>query len=69
MWVYRIIFKTPIGISPYRFVYDKGCHLPVELKHRAYWVVTQLNVNLEKARAQKKLQLNELEKIRNDAYD
>jgi len=56
-------------MSPYRIVYGKTCHLLVELEHRAYWVIKQLNFNLTKAGSQRKLQLNELEKLRNDAYD
>ncbi|GJR22356.1 reverse transcriptase domain-containing protein [Tanacetum coccineum] len=36
LWAFRIAYKTPIGCTPYKLVYEKACHLPIELEHKAY---------------------------------
>ena len=69
LWVYRIAYKNVLGMSSYRIVYGKACHLPVELEHKSYWAIKMFNFNLDKASSLRKLQLNELEEIQHDAYE
>ncbi|KAL7597764.1 hypothetical protein Lser_V15G25395 [Lactuca serriola] len=54
---------------PFRLVFGKPCHLPMELEHRAFWAVKQCNFNIDEAGRHKKLQIQELEELRNDSYE
>ncbi|GJV35012.1 reverse transcriptase domain-containing protein [Tanacetum coccineum] len=66
---FRTAYKTPIGCNPYKLVYGKACHMPVELEHKAYWALKHINFDIKTVGDHRKVQLNELNELRDHAYE
>jgi hypothetical protein len=56
-------------MTPYQFVYGKACHLPVELEHKVYWAIKEMNLNLDAAVVKQRIQISDLEEMRLKAYE
>nr|GEU91572.1 reverse transcriptase domain-containing protein [Tanacetum cinerariifolium] len=69
LWAFRTAYKTPIGCTLYKLVYEKYCHLPIELEHKAYWALKHVDFDLKTVGDHRKLQHNELNELRDQAYE
>ena len=69
LWAYRISYKTPIGMSAYIMIFGKPCHLPFELEYKVMWAIKKFNCDFQATKEKRLLRMNELEELRNEAYD
>jgi hypothetical protein len=58
-----------MGMSPYKMVYGKACHLPLKLEHKAFWPVKELNRDFKLTGKKRLLDLSSLDEWRNEAYE
>nr|GEU39515.1 reverse transcriptase domain-containing protein [Tanacetum cinerariifolium] len=58
LWAFRTAYKTPIGCTPYKLLYEKAFYLPVELEHKSYWALKHANFDLKTAGDHRKVQIN-----------
>jgi len=58
-----------MGMSPYKMIYGKDCHLPLELEHKAYWAIKELNYDFKLAGEKRLFDISSLDEWTTQAYE
>uniref|UniRef100_A0A8I6XHE7 Uncharacterized protein n=1 Tax=Hordeum vulgare subsp. vulgare TaxID=112509 RepID=A0A8I6XHE7_HORVV len=58
-----------MGMSAYKMIYGKACHLPFELEYKAYWPIKELNYDFKLAGEKRLFDINSLDEWRTQAYE
>ena len=68
LWAYRTTWRNTTGHTPYELVYGKQVLLPIEFQVKSFRMAMQLGLNLDEVQKQRLMQLNELDEVRQDAF-
>ena len=69
LWACRTAHKNHMGMSPYKMVYGKACHLPLELENKVYWAIKELNYDFKLASEKRLFDISSLDEWRTQAYE
>nr|GEW11396.1 reverse transcriptase domain-containing protein [Tanacetum cinerariifolium] len=69
LWAFCTAYKTPTRCTLYKLVYEKACRLPVELEYKAYWALKYANFDMKTASDHRKVQIDELNELCDQAYE
>src|SRR3954470_8833659 len=63
------LLKKTMGMSPYKMVYGKDCHFTLELEHKAFWAIRELNADRKLAGEKCLMNLTSLDEWISEAYE